>query len=152
MTNEEKKIYRVPAAQNKGLILAEFESNNYVHYVPDGIELEELLEPAAWVSVAWQLKPYDVIDLRWEDMSRRVTLHVMSASKYSATMFVVNDIDYSKARNEIKNEMPYFVKFRGRAKHSIIRASDGHIMQDGFSNEQAALNAMQQFIKNDFEV
>lgn len=147
---KEQKIYKVAAAQNRGLQLAEYESSTYVHYVPHGVTLNDVINPAAWCNVARELKPYDTIDVRWEDMTERAILHVLDVSMTSAKVFVAQHFQYTEDDKELSKDGDdlYEVKWRGQAKWSIVRKSDGEVMQDRLQSQEDAIRHKAELIKN----
>ena len=120
--------------------LAEEYRQDWVVNVKADVHKDEVLDPAFWAHVAEMMKPFDTIEVRWEDGSLIRNLRVVWAQKGYARVHLVSDEELEKVNpdSEVKS-MTYEVRWKGPVKRfAVIRRKDQKEIQDGFMDKAAA--------------
>lgn len=144
-TTDETAVESKPEAEEKmhpipvGRMGLEVEHNNTWRVnVPHGTKAEQLFEENVWAHLAVMLKPGDQINVRPDDMSWELILHVQGVGKTYA--HVVAKVFYKLAATETGQKLPsiYKIEYAGTTyKWRVIRANK--LVRDGFESEALAL-------------
>lgn len=118
--------------------LAEYKRSVWTAMIPVGTAVEELSKPEYWAHIAAQTKTYDRIEAQAEDGSFWIDLLVIKAEKSALHTRPIHFIDLKpKAKVESADE-PFFTKFRGPRRWSVLRASDKAVMVEDIATEDEA--------------
>lgn len=128
----------VPQLAPGHMILAEQVRSEYVVTVGSGVLIEDLSVPSFWAHHASQLRPYDELVIHPEDGTWYAKYVVLDCSRtwakvkqLSFVSLTTSDVSMSQAADaELKAaQAAYKVMLRGPHKWSVIRVSDGAVMQ-----------------------
>lgn len=119
---------------------SEFARQDWVVDADEGTTKEELLDVAYWAHVAMKFKPFDHLDVREESGSWVAQLLVVDCGRNWAKVHLMQYHDLSRtAAIETPSER-YKIEWKGtHHKHSVIRVSDGHVIQNGFGTKDEAM-------------
>lgn len=108
-------------------------------FVPDDVEFKELLNPAAWVHVAYKLQPMNRISVTSESNKFIGELVVFSAGQLWAD---VREVFYREFKDEKEDHLAnsdYEIKWVSNSvKFAIVRKSDGQHMQKNIPDQASA--------------
>lgn len=113
--------------------------NTFEAEVGHDVELEKILAPSFWWSVHGQLRPFDKIEVQWEDGSRVVMLRVMGMDDRSETVLVVPL--WEQKFNKLPGELPpgYSISFVSKGTGwRIFRDGASQPVRSGFATELEA--------------
>lgn len=144
MTKETSKFKYKPSDLER----KEFDGNEFVLYVPSQTDIDEAISPEAFSSISGEFRPWDVIELRWEDMSKKAIVTVRDSNKYSAIVSIDAVYEYSGKDTALINVSPLEVKYAGKAtKYGVFRKSDGSLTAGGYTTREMAESEMQNQLK-----
>jgi len=119
---------------------AEYERMIWGAYPAPGVQPDDLLKPSYWANVGAQMQPYHKIEVRPEDGSYYGELLVLSCGPGFAQVQTLFIIELGDQYHEKVTIGPYLINYGGPVqKWRVIRASDNHVMSQGFSNKGQAL-------------
>lgn len=124
-----KKVHTVLKGQ---IGLAESKRHDWVVDVGPEVDVDEITDPEFWAHVAEDFQALDLIEVRWMDHSKIVTLRVLWCERAFAKVCVVHKEEYDKAipEDEVQSKT-YRVQWKGPSlKFCVIRNSDERIIQD----------------------
>lgn len=140
----------IPQLSHGAFSLADFRRNHWAAIAARGVNPEDVLVPSYWSMHAFNLKPWDRIDVQTEDGTWLGEYVVLGCDRTWArvhplrvTRLTPSDIAETQATNEnaVKTDDPkadtYAVKFRGAKKWSVIRDGDNAVMAEGLSKPEA---------------
>lgn len=113
-----------------------------------GTSPEEMLVPSYWAHVARSLIPGDRIETHAADGDWFAEFYVQSASATEARVFPLRIVHFNASAAPAITSDEFEVKFRGRAKWSVLRKSDRIVMVDGLDTEGAALEWLANRLEN----
>lgn len=145
MANEQQEIQLAPGIANLGPI----EQFNLRHQakIPRGVTKDDILKPSFWAHHAIRLRPHDEIKAVAEDGTWIAYLTVLDCSRNWARVQMLahytltsTDVSLTQASNEEVNTeaQKYEIKFRGPLKFSLIRKSDGAVIEEGIATKDEA--------------
>lgn len=146
MTQTAKKLF-VPKLKDKSLNLSEYISARW-RIQPDYSHiLEDMYEPAYWANVSKKLKPANIIEVEFEDMSAYAELFVLDAGDNWAHVTLLNYWAFDHAMQdseEKRGQHPalekYKIEFYGsKLKFCVERKSDNERIKTGFASRESAL-------------
>ncbi|WP_154905622.1 hypothetical protein [Klebsiella michiganensis] len=130
------------------LKLAEHARNTFRIAAEEGQSIDMFKQPAAWAHIAYQLKAGDKIEVFAVDRTWYAEGIVTSVKQLAAKVEFVIHQQFGDVESETKEDgSPYFVKFRGQAKWSIIRREDGEVMEGNIQTKEEAASKMELLIK-----
>lgn len=108
----------------------------YICTVPAATTIEDVLNEAFFTHVAEQLNPWDEVEVRWADRTRRATFVVHSVGKEWARTFLSETLEMG---GTLTDKVPdgYLIDFDGRAWR-VVRTDTNAVMKDGFDLEREA--------------
>lgn len=132
---------------------ADYERTVY-RITPDASHsMDDILLPEYWAHIGHQLRPFDIIEVRFPDASRYVELLVVDCGRLWAKVVVKSDVSLIQAKEQAaadkviaEESAPYFVKFRGGAKFCIVRRSDGEILNKDIPTKDEAEEILKQIM------
>ena len=128
-TVKKSKDFRLEADRFQ---LSEHARNHWVITVEKGTSVENLLDPAYWANVAAKLRPWDLIEARWDDGSRLTFFVVLGAERTYAKVAVWLDQPLTTkevAESQDSGVTGYKYVWKGaKLKHCIVRQSDGEVV------------------------
>lgn len=137
ITNEikPKKSIKIIEARFKE---ASFARNQWRVAAEYGTTLDDIKKPEYWAHVAKNLKPGDEISVLADDMTFKVNLDVLDASRTGAKVFVVDYIDYTINDNPVDfttdQDPEYEIKYAGpHLQHQVIRLSDRSVIKENLA-------------------
>ena len=105
-------------------------------------------QPAAWAHIAYRLKAGDKIEVFAVDRTWYAEGLVTSVKQLAAKAEFFIYQQFGEIEPETKEDgKPYFVKFRGQAKWSIIRKEDGEVMEGNIQTKEEAASKMELLLK-----
>ena len=140
MTEEKKRDVKLNHTRMKE---GQFVRNLWVVTVEQGVTREDLTNPGFWAHVAFQLRPYDRLEVRSDDGIFFAEYLVLACERTYAKVKELSWIslttkDVALSQDEADLEK-FEYKFRGpHAKHSIIRKSDGAVMVEKLETQDQA--------------
>jgi hypothetical protein len=130
------------------LKLAEHARNTFRITADQGQTIDLFKQPAAWAHIAYQLKAGDKIEVFAADRTWYAEGIVTSVKQLAAKVEFFMYQQFGDVEPETKDDgKPYFVKFRGQAKWSIIRKEDGEVMEGNIQTKEEAASKMETLIK-----
>lgn len=153
MTDAKKPVLRkLTAGKLKRL---EFASTTYRIHPEDGTTLDDVLRPEYWAHVGEILRPFDKIEVVFDDGTRFTELLVLDTKRLYAKVAVLVDADLTAGKKEAADdakaavEKPdYTVEYKGSiAKWSVIRASDNERVKDGMASRDEAEQYLKDYLK-----
>lgn len=121
--------------------------------VPHGTKMEDVLEPYYWAHVSQRLnvaKPFDRIELIWEDCSRYAELLVVDAGRQYAKVLVIKDVELGKTEKVAEEiaDLEYEVKYVSpTVRWAVIRKADGHRVRENIKTQAEANRELNDFVK-----
>ena len=120
---------------------AESKRNVWVADIDPKLIVDDILEPGYWAHVAAQMTPMDLIEARWEDGARIVTLRVLYCERTYAKVRLVATEELggivAEAPESVKK---HYVEWKGTTlKHCVIRKSDGMVVSSGHREKNGAI-------------
>lgn len=103
-----------------------------------GSTIDELLNPLVWAHVANQMKKFDLVEVVCEDGSYYAELLVTKAKGPEIALAILRHVNLAETDTSSADLGDYEVKFRGKAKWSIVRKNDKVVIKDGFDSKDAA--------------
>ena len=124
------------------LLPAEHARMVYSHAPEAGFDPAGLIEPGYWANVAKDLRVGDEIIVVPEDGAWRAHLFVRAIGKIEA---LVQCLSLVVLGEEVEDAAgAYAVKFRGRAKWSVVVDASGEVLKDGLATKEDAAAWMTQ--------
>jgi hypothetical protein len=114
-------------------------------FVPDGVDFEELLNPAAWVHNAYLLRPMSRIAVTSESSKFIGELVVMSCGQLWAKVEVVFYKEFNTVATVDVNDQYEAKWISNRYKFGVQRKSDGEWMVKELPDQAAANMALASF-------
>lgn len=113
---------------------AEFSRRVWCAAPERGLGVDDLLQPSYWAHVAKTVRPGDRIEAVAHDGSWFAEFYVISAGANEVRVVSLRVASLTAQSVTVE----YEVKFRGRAKWSVLRMTDKAVMVDGLDDEKAA--------------
>lgn len=111
---------------------AEHYFSAYAVVLPDGVKLDDALKPEFWVHVTKRLRQHDTIRLIPEDGSFFAEALVLAAGVGFVRLKMLHHVSLEDEIETANDTGPAYAKWRGpHSKWSVIRRSDGHVLQEG---------------------
>lgn len=133
---------------------AEHERMVYRIKPDDGTEIEDIMRPEFWAHVGRVLRPFDLIEVVFNNGQRFLELVVMDAGPLWAKVAIKTDIDLASAkkeagevRDEVEANAQYRVEWKGGAKWCVIRASDNEIIERNLASKEEAGKYLDNYLK-----
>lgn len=120
------------------LVASEFARTTYTMELPKGHTLEDALKPEYWVHVAMQLKLGDHIEILAHDMSFYAEAIVIGLTSKAAKLHCYLQSDVTANTEDMVEDDDFDVKFRGRAKWSVVRKSDNAVIKEHLDSKEDA--------------
>lgn len=134
---------------------AEYLRVSYVGYVDCGTTVEDILQPQYWAAHAVKLKPWDKIELRWEDGTQYAEAIVLDCSRTWAKVHIMLHETLTTPKTSLQQEERiaatqamialHEVKFRGPRLWSVVRRSDGAVLKEGVQQKDDATAWLREF-------
>ena len=101
------------------------------------VTVKDVLNDGFFSHVASQLRPFDAIEIRWQDRSRVVTVRVHSAGNTWAKTHLASEVEMGSS---ISGQVPegYEIDFV-QTGWRVIRTDTKAVMKDGFDLDREAL-------------
>lgn len=147
MTNQAKlKSIKIPEARFKE---AQYARSHWFVIAEYGTTLEDIKKPEYWAHVAKSLKPCDEITVISEDMTFKVNLDVLEASRLWARVFVTDFIEYTSVGEMPDTPSPdYKIKYAGpHNKYQVVRLSDSSVVKETFADEDQARLWLKDYVR-----
>lgn len=113
----------------------------WVVYPEADTPIETILRPEYWTHVARDLRQWNEIQVRAADGSYRLDLVVLACGPLWAKVHVIGKHEFGSAAAAVAapsiQDAEFEVIWRGAAKWSVKRKSDGEIMADGLDKDGA---------------
>lgn len=136
----EAKVKRVINAEEQRFKLAQYDRNEYVLNVPQGVEIEDCTQPEFWAHIANKLRPYDHIEVRAEDGSWVAELLVLGCDRNWAKVHVMSKTDLVNMKLAFVNDAAIVPEWSGpQTKWRVKRVSDNEILQAGLSTKDESI-------------
>lgn len=138
MAEEKKRDVKLNHTRMKE---GQFVRNLWVVTVEQGVNRDDLMNPGFWAHVAFQLRPYDRLEVRSDDGLFFAEYLVLSCERTYAKVKELSwasltSQDVAMSQEDLEQ---YEYKFRGpHAKHSVIRKSDGVVMVEKLETQDQA--------------
>lgn len=100
-----------------------------------GVGIDDMLQPAYWAHVAKTIRSGDRIEAVANDGAWFAEFYVTGSGANEVRVVPLRVVDLTV---KVRIDPEYEIKFRGRAKWSVLRLSDKAVMVDGLDDEQAA--------------
>lgn len=153
-----QKEQPIPQLGHGSFSLADYRRNHWAAIAARGVNPEDVLVPSYWAMHAFNLKPWDRIDIQAEDGTWLGEYVVLGCDRTWARIHTLRvtrltpaDIAETQAakENAVKTDAPdsqrpllkadtYTVKYRGAKKWSVIRDGDNAVMAEGLAQKQDA--------------
>lgn len=119
--------------------LAEQWRQDWVVLAEPGTRIEDITEPAYWAHMAGRLQQFDRIEVRAETGEWLVELIVVSAGRNWAQLHIAHKFDLNERTKAAPRAAAHTVEWKGpQRKFSVIRTSDGAVLQEGFGSKPEA--------------
>lgn len=146
MPETTQKQPAIPQLSPGAFSLADFRRNHFVAIAARGVSPEDVLVPSYWSMHAFNLKPWDRIDIQTEDGTWLGEYVVLGCDRTWAkvhplrvTRLTPADIAETQAATENAPKADtYAVKFRGAKKWSVIRNGDNAVMAESLQQKEDA--------------
>jgi hypothetical protein len=147
-----KNMGRPPQVREAQFKLREHAIQDHVYVAPHGIELEAMLDPRYWASVAYKCKRNDFIEVFGEDGSFYAKYIVLGVETHSVQ---VARLEYhaldkletkSDASSVFVKEDDYLIEFEGKNKWKCLRKSDKVMMFSGFDSKKSAEEELKRYL------
>lgn len=130
------------------LKLAEHARNTFRIIADNGQTIDLFNSPAAYAHIAYQLKAGDKIEVFAADRTWYAEGVVTSVKQLAAKVEFFVHQHFGNVEPESKDDgKPYYIKFRGAAKWSVIRKEDGEVMEGNIQTKEEAASKMELLIK-----
>lgn len=143
MSETEKPVVQLGPGFN-AMCLMETAGQLWHVTVPTGVERTDLLDPAFWAHHAQGKTPGDEIRALAEDGSWRATYLIVDSAKNwirvaELTFDELSREDAQASDEQVKEFLDgYKVTHRGPRKWSVLRASDGAVLQEDIGEKETA--------------
>lgn len=118
--------------------LAESWRQDWVVNAEEGTQITDVLDPQYWAHMAQRLAPYDHIEVRLETGEWLLELLVTEVGRNYAQVYVMHKHELS-APAPVPEAIKHKVIWRGpQHKHTVVRISDGAVLQTGFDKAELA--------------
>ena len=152
MTQEQKAPRKLLSGKLKR---AEFERTVYRIKPEDGTEFEDIMKPEYWAHVGRVLRPFDIIEVLFENGTHYVELVVVDCGDLWAKVAVKTDLNLAtekKSADEVREEAvgnaPYSVAYKGpTVKWAVIRNSDNEYVEKGMATKAEAESWLTNYLK-----
>jgi hypothetical protein len=150
--NQQQVIQLAPGA----LQLFEEVSQRYDAEIAQGVAPEELLKPAFWAHRAARLRPLDEIRARAVDGTWMAEYVVLDCSRTWARVqlkgfwrLTTADVAATQASEEDVKAFiaAHDVRYRGGQKYSIVRLSDGAVLEQGIADKVEASRRLEELAR-----
>lgn len=118
--------------------LAEYDRQDWIANVPEGVTIEDVQKPEFWSHMAQQIKPYDHIEVRAEDETWIAQLLVLRTDRTWAKVHLLKHYELTGAIATANIESKYEVQWKGpQKKWCVIRKSDNAIQKENCEKTEA---------------
>ncbi len=127
--------------------LAESKRQDWVVTVPPNVSVKEVEDSDFWAHVASKFQSLDKLEVRWEDHSQIANLRVLWMQHGVAKVKLINieELDNSVIDADSLEGSKFEIKWKGPVlKWCIIRKSDSHKIEDGFTDKGVATARIQE--------
>lgn len=116
--------------------------------VPAGVTIEDVLQPAFWANVARKLKPFNTIEVHWDDAGQFAEVYCVSAGRNWASVSLLRHVKLDRAVLP-QQASQYQITFNGPVdRFRIMRLTDNAVIRAGFQSELEARQWLEQYLRN----
>ena len=153
----EAKDKQIPQLSPDSLKAFEYISTRHDALVPQGVNIEDLLNPAYWAHHAVKLRPWDEIRARAEDGTWVAFLQVLASDRTWARCQLLAkhnlgtaDIALTQAaEEEVKRlKAEYKIAYAGPEKYRVVRRADNNVMQSGLQQKADAELWLERYVRD----
>jgi hypothetical protein len=139
---EKPVVKRIPKLTEDRFALAEHARQFWVATVEKEVTLDQLLEPSFWAHIARRVTPGARIEVHTDAMTWMAELYVRSTGESGISVSPLSFHEFTSKDMETETK-DYTIKHRGAyAKWSIMRKSDGAVIEDKIQTAQEAAQRM----------
>lgn len=140
---KKREIYIDPGRMQ----LSEFARQDWVANAPEGATPEDIKNPAFWMLMSQQMKPYDRVEVRADDGTWLAEVLVLEAERTYARVSVLNVFELdSQADTQVQTDFEVF--WRGpQHKWSVKRTSDNEVVKSGLSTRSEGISWLAEYRK-----
>jgi hypothetical protein len=127
---------------------AEFQTTTWVATVEQGTTMDQIQNPAFWSHISTSLRPYDKIQIRWDDGVAYAEFLVLSCDRSYAKVKELFHVELTTADVAMsENDASHKIDWKGpHRKFAIIRKADGAIIKEGFDNKKQAQVELESYL------
>lgn len=123
--------------------LAQYERQDWVANAPPGTIQKDLVNPSFWALMAYQMKPYDRIEVRADDGTWVTELLVVGCDRNWANVVVLAHHKLTGIDDAMVNSSKLELKWMGpHRKWAIIRRADSAVIEDQIADKDTAVMHM----------
>lgn len=139
---EEKRSVQISPGRMR---LSQYERQEWVANAPEGCTPDDIKKQDFWSLMAYQMKPYDRVEVRADDGSWLAELVVVGCGRNWAKVSVLNHYKLADAGKEMKGDAEFRIDFKGpQRKWCVIRNSDDEYIRDKLGSKEEAMAAMKE--------
>jgi len=144
MSDEEKK--RSMQIDPGRMKLSQYERQDWVVNAPQECTVDDLLEPAFWSLMAYQMKPYDRVEVRADDGTWLAELLVIGCDRNWAKVHLLAKHKLTGVDEAMAQSSAHRVEFKGpQKKWCIIRNSDNVFIREEIGSKDKAFAELKEF-------
>jgi hypothetical protein len=148
MSDKDEKKRSVQISPGR-MRLSQYERQEWVANAPEGCTVDDIKEQEFWSLMAYQMKPYDRVEVRADDGTWMAELLVIGVGRNWAKVHILNHHKLTGADEAMKDSTEFRVEWKGpQKKWCIIRNSDNTFIREGIASRDDAGTQMQEHESN----